>query len=157
MKTHEEGMVTEMEKIVEERNHLQNEINNRAQSDAQPDPVIEKIDQWQKSTIEKIKQIAAEARKQAVELLNVKQTNITTEFTRFSEELARLKESENYAEHDLARLNKMINQFKQDWQQSTSSTTILLHTEQSDKIKWETLIYVGEQAAAIGKFTSNSS
>jgi septal ring factor EnvC (AmiA/AmiB activator) len=148
-------MFTEMDKIVEERNRLQDEITNGIQHNDQQNPLIEQIDKWQKNTIEKIKQVAAQARQQASELLNAKRVKINTEFKSFSQELAHLKESENYVEHDLTRLNQMISQFKQDLRQSTQPTTIVLHTEQSDEINWETLIYVEEmQATVISKLKS---
>ncbi len=152
---HCEEMFTEMDKIVEERNRLQDEITNGIQHNDQQNPLIEQIDKWQKNTIEKIKQVAAQARQQASELLNAKRVKINTEFKSFSQELAHLKESENYVEHDLTRLNQMISQFKQDLRQSTQPTTIVLHTEQSDEINWETLIYVEEmQATVISKLKS---
>jgi len=154
-KTHREGMFTLMDKIVEERNRLQDEINNGIQHSDQQNSLVDKIDKWQKSIIEKVKQVAAQARQQASILLNAKQVKINTEFKSFSEELAHLKESENYVERDLTRLNQMISQFKQDLKQSTQPTTIVLHTEQSDGINWESLIYVEEkQATVIGKLMS---
>jgi len=162
-KIHFEKLVTEMDKIVEERNGLQDEITKGIQYNDQQNPLIEQIDTWQKRTIEKVKQVAAQVRQQAFELLNAKRIKIHTEFKSFSEELAHLKESENYVEHDLKRLNQMINQFKQDLKHSTQPTTIVLHTEQSDEINWESLIYVDEnrvftnkrrQTAVIGKLMS---
>jgi CO dehydrogenase/acetyl-CoA synthase beta subunit len=165
-KIHGEEMFTEMDKIIEERNHLQDEITKGIQHNDQQNPLIEQIDKWQKNTIEKVNQVAAQARQQASELLNAKRVKINTEFKSFSQELAQLKESENYVEHDLTRLNQMISQFKQDLRQSTQPTTIVLHTEQSDKINWETLIYVEEmqaftnkqpQATVIGKLMSHFS
>jgi chromosome segregation ATPase len=163
-KTHREGIFTEMEKIIEERNHLQDEINNVPQSNDHQSPLIEQIDKWRDITIEKVKQVAAQARQQAIHIMNHKMMKISTEFRNFSEELARLKESENYVEHDLTRLNQMINQFKQELRQPNQPTTIELHTEQSDRINWDTLIYVEEkeiyttnqqrQQQVIGKFIS---
>jgi predicted double-glycine peptidase len=144
-KTHREGIFTEMDKIVEERNRLQDVINNTLQSNDQQNPVIEHINQWQNNIIEKVKQVAAQARQQAIELLNSKRIKINTEFKDFSQELAHLKESEDYVEHDLRRLNQMISQFKQDLRQSTQPTTIKVHTEQSDGINWDSLIYVEEK------------
>jgi chromosome segregation ATPase len=148
-KIHCEEMYIEMDNIVEERNRLQDEINNGVQHNDQENPLIAQIDKWQKSTIEKVKQVAAQARHQASELLNAKRVKINTEFKNFSQELAHLKESENYVEHDLKRLNEMINQFKQDLKQSAQPTTIVLHTEQSDGINWESLIYVEEKQATV--------
>jgi hypothetical protein len=154
-KTHREGMFTLMDKIVEERNRLQDEINNGIQYNDQQNPLIEQIDKWEKSIIENVKQVAAQARQQASILLNAKRVKINTEFKSFSQELAHLKESENYVEHDLKRLNQMISRFKEDLKQSTQPTTIVLRTEKSDAIKWESLIYVEEkQATVIGKLMS---
>jgi chromosome segregation ATPase len=151
LKTHREGMFTEMDRIVEERNRLQDVINDGIQPNDQQSPLIEQIDQWQNITIEKVKQVAAQARQQAIQLLNSKRTKINIEFKSFSQELAHLKESENYAEHELTRLNEMIDQFKQDLRQSAQPTTIELHTEQSDGINWNRLIYVAEKQI----FTNN--
>ncbi len=166
-KTHREGMFTEMDKIVEERNRLQDAINNGAQRNDQQSPLIEQIDKWETITIKKVKQAAAQARQQALHLLDSKRMKITTEFKSFSQELGGLKESENYVEHDLTRLSQMIKQFKQDLKQSTQPITIELHTEQSDKINWDSLIYVEEkqtftnhqqqQQRTISKFINYSS
>jgi septal ring factor EnvC (AmiA/AmiB activator) len=150
-KTHREGIFTEMDKIVEERNHLQDVINNTVQNNDQQNPVIEQIDQWRDNIIEKVKQVAAQARQQAIQLLNSKRMKMNTEFKNFSQELAHLKESEDYVEHDLRRLNQMISQFKQDLRQSIQPTTIKVHTEQSDGINWDSLIYVEEKEKSTNK------
>jgi chromosome segregation ATPase len=142
---HREGIFTEMDRIVEERNRLQDEINTAAPGNNQKNPLVDQIDKWRDITIEKVKQVAAKARQQAIQLLNSKQTKINTDFKSFSQELAHLKETENYVEHDLTRLNQMISQFKQDLRRLTQPTTIKLHTEQSNKIEWDRLIYVVEE------------
>jgi len=144
-KTHQDEMVTEMEKIVEERNRLQDAINNSKPNNDQQSPLIEQIEKWKNSTMEKIKRVAAQAHQQAIEILNAKRTKITTDFKSFSQELIHLKESENYVEHDLEQLNQMIKKFKEDLKQSTQPTTIEIHTEESDKINWDSLIYVEEK------------
>ena len=142
---HREEIVTQMDKIVEERNHLQDQINNVPQNDNQQSPLLKQIDQWRDVTIEKVRQVAAQARHQAIQLLNSKSTKINTEFKSFSQDLAHLRETENYVEHDLTRLNEMISQFKQDLRQSNEPAMIKLRTEQSDGINWDCLIYVEEK------------
>jgi septal ring factor EnvC (AmiA/AmiB activator) len=142
--THREELFTEMDRIVDERNRLQDAINNVVPNNDQQNPVIEQINQWQNSIIEKVKHVAEQARQQAIQLLNSKRMKISTEFKTFSQELADLKESKDYVEYDLTRLNQMINEFKEDLRQSTQPTTIKLHTEQTDGINWDTLIYVEE-------------
>lgn len=148
-KTHQDEIFTGMEKIIEERNCLQDAINQSVSNNNQNNPIIEQIEKWKNSAIEKIKQVAALAHQQAIEMLHAKRVKITTDFKSFSEELVHLKESENYVEHDLERLNQMITKFKQDLKQSNQPTTIEIHTEESDKINWDSLIYVEEKQTFI--------
>jgi hypothetical protein len=149
MKTHREGMFIAMDKLVEEHNYLQDQLNKAIQPSNQQNPVIEQINVWEKNVITKVKQAAAQARQQAIELLNAKRIKISTEFESFTKELARLKDSEDYVEHDLTRLNQMISQFKQDLKDSTQTNKIVLRTEQSNMISWEKLIFVEAQQAII--------
>lgn len=144
-KSHRDNMLSEMDKIIEERNHLQDLIHNVPQNNSQQNPIIEQIKKWENSTIEKVKQVASQACQQALQLLNSKQIKVNSEFRSFSQELTELRESENYVEHDLQRLNQMINKFKEDLKQSTQPTKIELHTEQSNAINWSRLIYVKEK------------
>jgi chromosome segregation ATPase len=144
-KTHREKLYTKLDGVVEERNKLQDEINKAAQGVNQRSPLIDQINEWQEITIEKVKQIAAQTRQEVVQLLNSKRVKITTEFQTFSQELAHLKETENFVEHDLTRLTQMIEQFHQDIKQPIQPTTIEFYTEQSDKIDWNRLIYVEEK------------
>ena len=142
---HREGMFTEMDKIIEERNRLQDEINTIPQSNNQRNPLLDQIDQWRDSTIEKVNQVAAQVRQEAIQLLKSKQTQITNDFRSFSQELARLKETENFVEHDLTRLNQMIQQFKQELRQSTQPTTLKFNKEQSDRIDWNHIVFVEKE------------
>lgn len=141
---HREGMFGDMDKIVESRNQLQEAINHLAQGSDQQSPVISEIDRWEKTTIRKIQQVATQAREQALQLLNGNRATIHNGFKSFSQELAALRESEDFVETDLARLNQMITQFRLDINQSTQPVTIQLHTEQSEKVNWDSLIYVEE-------------
>jgi uncharacterized phage infection (PIP) family protein YhgE len=146
-RTHREGLHKEMDGVVEERDKLQNEINKPTQHNEQHSPLISKINEWQEATIEKVQQVAAQARQQVVQLLDAQQVRITRDFQAFSQELAHLKETENFVEYDLTRLNQMIQQFHQDLKQLVQPTTIELHTEQSDRIDWNRVIYVEEKRA----------
>lgn len=142
---HREILFNEMDGLIEKRNHLQVQINDVAQKKHSSSPLVRQINEWEKITIEKIKQAADQARQQVGQLLNSKQERISTEFKTFSQELAHLKETENFVEYDLARLTRMIDRFYQDLQQITQSPVIELHMEQSDRIEWNRLIYVDEK------------
>ena len=138
-------MFTELDRIVEERNRLQEAMNNETSRNDETSPLLEQIDQWQRNTIAKVKEVAAQVRQQTIDLLNRKQTKISEEFKSFSQQLVKLRESENYVEHDLRQLNQKIAQFQQDIEQSTQPVSIVLHTDQNDKIQWGSLIYVEEK------------
>lgn len=138
-KVHREEILSQMNKIIEERNRLQKMINSD-----QNNPIFEQIDKWNKNTIAKVNQVAADVRRQTIELLNSKNAKISKEFEKFSEDLFQLQESENYVERDLERLDQVIDQFKEDLKQSNRRIKIILHTERSDKIDWKDLICVEE-------------
>jgi len=128
-----------------ERNDLQAKINDTAQKNNSCSPLITRIDKWEEITIEKVKQAADRARQEVGQLLNSKRMRITTDFKTFSEELAHLKETENFVEHDLTRLKQKIDNFYQDLQQIMQPPMIDLHTEQSDRIEWNRIIYIEAQ------------
>jgi predicted protein tyrosine phosphatase len=142
---HRQKLFNKMDGIIGERNELQEQINTIAQLNDTQSPLIGKINEWEKITIEKVKKTAKHAREQASQLLNSKRVKITNEFKSFSQELVDLKESENFVEYDLTRLQQMVRQFDQDLKQLKQPASIELSTEQSDRINWDRLIYVQEK------------
>jgi chromosome segregation ATPase len=143
---HREILFNEMDGLVEERNNLQDKINKATQHNDSRSPLIEEINKWEKATIEKVHQVAEHARQQAFQLLNVKRVKIANEFKGFSEELAYLKETENFVEQDLERLKQLIRQFHHDLTQLTQPFAIELNTKESDGINWNRVIYVQEKS-----------
>jgi chromosome segregation ATPase len=144
-KTHREGIFTKLDEIIEERNHLEVEVKTVTQNNNQKNPLLDQIDKWRDDTIEKVKQVAAQVRQEAIQLFNSKRTKISTDFQSLSQELTDLKKSENYAEHDLTRLSQMINNFIEDLAQATKPAMIKLYTGQSDAIDWNHVIYVRDE------------
>jgi len=141
-RTHRDTLFKEMDKIVEERNVLQAKISQTTQTSDSRHPLIEQIDEWEKTTIRKVQETAEQTREQVHKALSSKRVKITNEFKSFSQKLADLKETEDFVEHDLARLKQMIQQLHQDLQKLNQPVTIELCTEQSDQIQWNNLIYV---------------
>ncbi|CAF1083103.1 unnamed protein product [Adineta steineri] len=144
-KGHREILFTEMEQLVEERNKLQEKINRASKPNSSSNPLIEEINAWEKMTIEKVRQTAEHVRQQANQLINSKSMKITNEVKGFSDELADLKETENYVEHDLIRLKEKIDQFNVELTQLSQKTIIELNKEESEKIKWNHIIYIQEK------------
>jgi hypothetical protein len=79
------------------------------------------------------------------QILNSKRIEITTQFETLSQELVQRKETEDFVETDLAQLRQKIQQLNQNLKSLNQPPAIELHTEQSDKIVWNRLIYVEEE------------
>ncbi|CAF3711580.1 unnamed protein product [Adineta steineri] len=144
-KGHREILFTEMEQLIEERNRLQEKINIATKGNNSRNPLIEEINAWEWITVEKVRQTAERVRQQTSQLMNSKSMKITDEFKGFSDKLADLKETENYVEHDLAKLKQKIHQFNVDLTQLSQVTRIELNKEESEKIKWNRIIHVQEK------------
>ncbi|CAF1143156.1 unnamed protein product [Adineta steineri] len=146
---HREKLFTEMEDLVEERNELQEKINKATEGSNLCNPLIEEINAWEKITIEKVRQTAEQVRQQTNQLMDSKYMKITNEFKSFSEELADLKETEDYVEYDLTRLKQKIDQFNVDLTHFSQATRNELNKEESERIKWNRIIYVQEKPVEV--------
>jgi uncharacterized protein (DUF3084 family) len=161
---HRETLLNEVEVICGDRNDLQDKINKATQNKDSHSPLLARIDEWQGTTIEKVKQVAEQARNEAKRLLDSKRTEITSQFEKFSKELVQIKETEDFVEQDLVRLKQTVHQLNQSLKELAQPSTIELHTEQSDRIEWNCLIYVeakvstiknqGRRPQGTGKYTS---
>ncbi|CAF1047568.1 unnamed protein product [Adineta steineri] len=148
-KRHREILSTDMEELVEERNKLQEKINMAIKPNNSINPLIEEINEWEKITIEKVRQTAEYVRQQASQLMSSKSVEITNEFKGFSDELADLKETEDYIEPDLRRLKQKIHQFNVDMTQLSQGTRLELNREESKRINWNRMIYVQEKPVEV--------
>ncbi len=145
-----------MDGLIEGRNDLQEKINKASQNKNARSPLYAQIDEWQRTTIEKVMAAAEQARQQITKILNSKRIEITTQFETLSQELIQRKESENFVEYDIARLKQKIQQLNQDLNSLIQPPAIELHTEQSDQIAWDNLIYVENKSTYPGVRTQAS-
>jgi chromosome segregation ATPase len=150
-KSHRDMLFNEIEGIIENRNDLQEKINKASQHKDARSPLFAEIDTWQTITIEKVKAAAEQARQQAMKILNSKRTEIKTQFETLSQELIQRKDSENFVEDDIARLKKKIQHLNTDLKSLIQPPAIELHTEQSDQITWNRVIYVENKSVNIAK------
>jgi DNA repair exonuclease SbcCD ATPase subunit len=142
---HRETLNKELYGYTEDGNALRENITKATEKKDIHSPLLLQIDEWENTTIENVKLSAQEARKHVTQILNSKYVKITSEFEKFSQELIKLKETEDYVETDLNRLKEAINQLDQDLKQLAESPTIELHMEESKKVAWNRLIYVVEK------------
>ena len=149
-KSHRDMLFNDMDGLIEGRNDLQEKINKASQNKNARSPLYAQIDEWQRTTIEKVMAVAEQARQQVTEILNSKRIEITSQFETLSQELIQRKESENFVENDIARLKQKIQQLNQDLNSLTQPPAIEFHTEQSDQIAWDRLIYVENKSTYTG-------
>jgi chromosome segregation ATPase len=144
---HREKMANKLEGFIGDRNGLHVKINNITQQKDFRSPLLTQIDEWETATIRKVKEVAQKARQQVEKLLNGKKLEIKAQFEKFSQELVELKETEDFVENDLKRLEQTIQQLNQDLQKLSEASAIEVRTEQSKQIAWDSLIYVEEKVA----------
>ena len=147
----------QIEGIVGERDALQHKFDTVKQKEVSNNSLAARIDEWQQITIERIKQTADQARKEINQLINSKQNQTLLDFTSFSEQLALLRETENFVETDLATLKQRVDKFELELKELNQSTTFVLKTENSDRIDWTRLIYVETKSNASGARRQESS
>jgi chromosome segregation ATPase len=148
---HREKMANQLDGFIENRNELQEQINKVTDEKGFRSPLLAEIDDWQRTTIEKVEKVAKQARQQVIELLNSKKVNIKSRFANFSQELIQLKETEDFVEYDLKRLEQTVHQLNEELTRLSAPPEIELCMEQSNQIAWDTLIYVKEKPSFAAK------
>ena len=138
-----------MDAVVAHRNNLMDRIKKATQHTDSHSPLLAQIDDWEDMMIEKVRIVAENTRQQVTQLLNSKWMKISDDFKKFSQELTNLKETENFVEDDLTRLKSMIHEFNYELKHLTKPVMVELHTELSDKILWNQLIYAEERSTHI--------
>ncbi|UJR27030.1 hypothetical protein I4U23_008334 [Adineta vaga] len=145
-KTHRKALSNEMAGVITHRNTLRDRIERLIKSNDLHSPLLLQIDEWQEMMIEKVQLVAEQTRRQVTQLLNSKRTKLNENFTRFSYELNNLKETENFIEADLTRLKHKVHELNKELKHINEPITVELHTELSDQIIWDDLIYAKEKA-----------
>ena len=149
-RNHRAKLLEELDGFVEDRNDLQEKISSAHQHDDSLSPILTQIDAWQTITIEKVKQAAEQARQQVIKILRSNMAQIMASFAKFSDELIRLKDTEDFVEDNLVQLQEMIHHLRQDFQQLKEPSSIDLHLEQSDQIVWSHIIYAEDKCKYSG-------
>ena len=145
LKNHHDKLINELDILVEDRNALQEKLNETTEENLSSNALLSQIDEWQQTTIEKIKHAAHQARQQVTKILDSKRSEITADFEKFSKELIRLKETEDFYHEDLTRLQQMILQLDEDLKWLAGPSTVVIHTEHTNLVVWNRLIYVEQK------------
>ncbi|CAF1009434.1 unnamed protein product [Adineta ricciae] len=141
-KDHRGKLTNELDGLVIERNLLQEKINKTNINKAQNNTFLPQIDEWQRTTIEKVKQVADQARKQVLELINSDLRRITKGLEELTQELKQLTDTKDVLEQDLVKLKEDVNRLNNAVAQLAQPSTITLNVTNSDKIQWNQMIFV---------------
>ncbi|CAF4424551.1 unnamed protein product [Rotaria magnacalcarata] len=140
---HRASLFDELNVLTADRNDLHAQINE-VSSNMQTDKQLAKIGEWQRTTIEKVKQAAESARQQVMKIRNCKHEEIAKSFLVLSQELDELRD---IVEQDIVRLNQATRKLSDDLKKCAQSSEIELNVKQSDEIDWNRMIYVEENSA----------
>jgi hypothetical protein len=117
---HRQELATLMDNVGQEHDVLQRDINR----EAGVHPLLSRIDAWERESIDKIQQVANQARVDLNQLINQKKQELKTTMTKLTNELQSSRESEDYTELDLKKWIDQLNDFRQDLAQSINTYLI---------------------------------
>lgn len=138
---HRTALFDELDLLLVDRNELETQINE-ASSSVEGDVHLEKIDEWQHITIEKVKHAAKIAKDQVIKIRISKQTEISKKFRTLCQELEERRTTKSVVEQDLVRLKQKIHQVSEDIDQLMHLPEIEVNTKQSDQIDWNKMISI---------------
>ena len=151
-KDHRGMLINKLDELTVDRNELQEKINKTTSHNQSGNSLLSRIDEWQRTTIEKVKQAAEQARQQVLEIMNSKREEITRQFQTMSQRMKELRDKKNVVERDLAQLKQQIDQLNEDLKQLSQPPTVELNMKQSDQTEWHRMICIEQnQLEPMGK------
>ena len=148
---HRGGLRNELDGLSDNSNDLKDKINKTPESNESHISLLTRIDEWQQTTIEKVKQVAEEVRKEIIKLMTSEKMQLTNQLESLVQEFNELRETEGFVEQDLTRLKQIIHQLNEDFKNLTQLTIIELHVTQRDQIQWNQFINVRDKKSACNK------
>ncbi|CAF3233367.1 unnamed protein product [Rotaria sp. Silwood2] len=144
-KEHEQQLSIKFDnEIVRSHDELLDQIQKVEKSNYLSRDLFDQIEQWKKTTINKVKKAAEKAHHELIELIDKQRITITKQLQLITEEICCCRE-ENFVENDIDRLRQKINELQQKLQQFTEKDKTKSVIVDNDQIDWNQLIYIREQ------------
>ncbi|CAF1083545.1 unnamed protein product [Didymodactylos carnosus] len=139
---HRQQLARQFDKIIYEHDVLHELLNSKGSSnnDKTEGDLLQKIDNWEVETIQKVEYAARRAREKMKQLMNHPRERIQKEFCLITNELKQSRQDEDYLEPDFERWYQQLRDLKEQVQ--STSGKIQINTRKSDEIDWPTLIKV---------------
>ncbi|CAF1309684.1 unnamed protein product [Rotaria sp. Silwood1] len=131
--------------IVRSHDELLEEIQKLEKSNYLSLDLFDQIEQWKKTTINKVKQAAEKAHHELIELIDKQRITTIKQLEPITKEIRCLREEENFAEDDIDRLKQKINEIQNKLQQFTQKGTTKAILVVNNQIDWNQIIYIREQ------------
>lgn len=117
---HRQELAIQMDSIGQEYDVIQRDINK--ESDIHP--LLSRIDVWERESIDKIQQVANQARVELNQLIDERKNEVKTTMSQLTNELQSSRQSEDYTEIDLKKWTNQLNKLRQDLEQSMNEALL---------------------------------
>ena len=149
---HRRQLSAQLESIKENCNQVAMKTQETIQTQRNGSSLLSQIDEWERSSIEKVARAADNARQQAIQLMRRKKTEIIEGLNIVNGEIRTRQGADDYFEQDLERLKKAVNQIHTDLDQFIRRP-IELNVKRNDQSEWNNLISINHHS--IGGGTRN--
>ncbi|CAF4580402.1 unnamed protein product [Rotaria sp. Silwood1] len=131
--------------IVTSHNELLNRIQKLEKSNYFSSDLFAQIEEWKKSTINKVEKAAERTHHNIIELINIQRIIITKQLEPITKEIRCHREKENFLENDIDRLRKKIHEIQHKLEQFIQKDTTITIIVDNKQIDWNRLIYIREE------------
>ena len=141
LQTHRQELSFQLDELMNRRNALSETLTQQLSPDAtNMHPCYNQVDQWEQQMQANIRRIASTARQQIRQSLLETKEDIQSEFDGLSKKLLQHAKTGDYIESDLDQIQQQFNKIDESVHNSTQD--IRLEKSASERINWDTLIYV---------------
>ncbi|CAF4008472.1 unnamed protein product [Rotaria sp. Silwood1] len=137
--------IREEQQTCESHDELLNQIQKLEKSNNFSSDLVTQIEEWKKTTINKIEKAAEKAHHELIELIHKQRIKIRKQLETITKEIRCRREEENFLENDIVRLKQNLNEIQETLQQLFRKDTNKAIIVDNDQIDWNRLIYIREE------------
>ncbi|CAF1343116.1 unnamed protein product [Rotaria sp. Silwood1] len=154
---HEQQLIVKFDsEIVRSHDELLYEIQKLEKSNNVSLDLFGEIEQWKKTTIQKVEQAADRARHELTELIDKQRTEIKKQFETITKEIQTCRNEENFVETDIDRLQMKINEIRESVQQLLETETTKSIIVDHGQIDWNQILCVRASRLQIPSLNLNT-
>jgi len=145
MNKHHDELGQQYALLMDVRNEVKQSLDicRSTSSNRKQMPCLVEIDEWEQKIIQRIQQVAANARTNVNELMIKHMNEISDRFEQISVHMQQQQKEGDYLESDIERIKNQLDRLTNDIKHV--SAKIQVDSSISNNIEWDTLIYVLEE------------